>query len=182
MMTRHHKDPLRAEDRILWNRVARTAAPLPGRTLEPDPVPVPPPADTPSRAAPAQMKPPSPQAAVVAPAAPPKPGFDPPTRSKLAKGRLPIEASVDLHGLTQPEAHALLLRFLHQAREAGLRHVLVVTGKGASLGSDGVLRRAVPEWIATGPFRALVSAHAPAARNHGGDGALYLKLRRALRP
>src|SRR3546814_8629549 len=63
-----------------------------------------------------------------------------PVKRKLAKGRLPIEARIDLHGLYQSEAHDLLLDFLFRAHDRGMRHVLVITGKGSSMGSDGVLR------------------------------------------
>jgi len=57
--------------------------------------------------------------------------------------------------------------------------VLVITGKGSSSGGDGVLRRAVPAWLSTPAFRMLVSSHDHAARNHGGSGALYVRLRRS---
>ena len=110
-----------------------------------------------------------------------KPGphpFDQPTRDKLSKGRLPIDGRVDLHGMTQGEAHGLLLSFLHRAHAGGLRYVLVITGKGSSFGSDGVLHRAVPAWLSTPPFRPLVGSHDDAARHHGGAGALYIRLRR----
>ena len=80
--------------------------------------------------------------------------------------------------MTQGEAHNLLLSFLHRAYAEGLRYVLVITGKGSSFGSDGVLRRAVPDWLATPSFRMLVSSHDSAARHHGGSGALYIRLRR----
>ena len=75
------------------------------------------------------------------------------------KGRLPIEGRVDLHGMTQSEAYALLLSFLQRAHASGVRYVLVITGKGSSSGGDGVLRRQVPAWLSTPPFRALVSSH-----------------------
>jgi DNA-nicking Smr family endonuclease len=103
--------------------------------------------------------------------------LDRPTRDKLAKGRLPIEARVDLHGMTQSEAHALLLGFLHRAYALGVRHVLIITGKGSSLGSDGVLRKAVPAF-STPSFKPLVGSYEAAARHHGGGGALYVRLRR----
>ena len=73
--------------------------------------------------------------------------------------------------MTQGEAHGLLLSFLQRAHAGGLRYVLVITGKGASFGSEGVLKRAVPAWLSTPPFRALVSSHDSAARQHGGAGA-----------
>lgn len=173
--------PLSMEDRILWNRVARSTKPLPGKAVEEPPAVVEKFADlldapvkTPRRAAAEpQSEPARPKSSQAR-----QHGIDSPTRDKLAKGRIPIEGKVDLHGLTQSEAHALLLSFLHRAYADGRRHVLVVTGKGSSLGSDGVLKRAVPAWFATPPFRALVGGHEHAARNHGGAGAIYVRLRR----
>jgi DNA-nicking Smr family endonuclease len=168
---------LSSEDRILWVRITRTAVPLKGRdrilseTEEPATIdqllsePEPPPV-APRRTA------------AAGPAHPAPRSLDLPTRKKLAKGRLPIEGTVDLHGLTQSEAHALLLSFLHRAYADGRRHVLVITGKGESFRSDGVLRRAVPAWFATPPFRALVSGQEAAGRRHGGAGAIYVRLRR----
>lgn len=161
------------DDRILWNLVARSARPLKGRTaveipdiIEPKPVP----AATPANG-------------VAAPATKPKPqhvshALDDQTLHKLKKGRLPIEGRVDLHGMTQDEAYSLLLTFLNRAHAGGIRYVLIITGKGSSSGGDGVLRRAVPGWLSTPAFRHLVSSHDHAARNHGGSGALYVRLRR----
>ena len=80
--------------------------------------------------------------------------------------------------MIQSEAHGFLLGFLIKAHERGLRHVLVITGKGTSLGSDGALKRAVPLWFALPEFRPLISSYEPAARNHGGEGALYVRLAR----
>mgnify|MGYP002621361425 FL=1 len=177
---------LTREDRILWGRVARSVTPMPGKAAdhdEPEPEAFAAMLETPPAAAKPQGTQPSmpsysPPYSPAGQAARSAHGLDRPTRAKLAKGRIAIEGKVDLHDLTQSEAHALLLSFLHRAHAAGRRHVLVVTGKGASLGSDGVLRRAVPGWLATPPFRALVSAHEPAASRHGGSGALYVRLRR----
>ena len=89
-----------------------------------------------------------------------------------------LSGRIDLHGLTQGEAHGLLHSFLYRAHANGLRHVLVITGKGSSLGSDGILRQAVPHWFATPSFRPLVSAYEFAHQSHGGDGAIYVRLRR----
>lgn len=159
------------EDRILWSKVAATATPLAGKAVpllsEPEASPAP---------APASGMTPAPRA--VTPDTGRQHTFDQPTRRKLAKGRLPVEAKIDLHGLTQGEAHGFLLSFLHSAHGRGLRYVLVVTGKGASFGSEGALKRAVPAWLATPSFRVLVAGFDEAARNHGGGGALYVRLRR----
>lgn len=172
---------LSMEDRILWGKVARSTTPLPGKSAEGEA----PAAEDFARllegsttVEPVRTEMQAPEPNRTASHAR-QHRFDAPVREKLAKGRLPIEGKVDLHGLTQSEAHALLLSFLHRAYADGRRHVLVVTGKGSSRGSDGVLRRAVPAWFATAPFRALVSAHEDAARRHGGSGALYVRLRRS---
>lgn len=174
--------PLSEEDRILWSIVARTAVPLkpPARRREAPSLPVskpltaadtPPPSPSPSK--------PALQAASPPPAKrPPSLALDAPTHGKIARGRLPIEGRVDLHGLFQDQAHGLLLSFLRRAHAGGARHVLVITGKGASSGGEGVLRRAVPAWLATPPFRELVSGFDYAARSHGGTGALYVRLKR----
>ena len=166
-------DHLSEADRILWNLVARSARPLKGKSsveipdiIEPKPEPA---------AAPVN--------GVAAPAAKPKTqhvahALDDQTLNKLKKGRLPIEGRVDLHGMRQDEAYSLLLTFLNRAHAGGIRYVLIITGKGSSSGGDGILRRAVPAWLSTPAFRHLVSSHDHAARNHGGSGALYVRLRR----
>ncbi|SIQ84269.1 DNA-nicking endonuclease, Smr domain [Rhizobium sp. RU20A] len=178
-----------ADDRVLWGKVARTVNPLPGRKAEldayltelmpPDPKPEPAPqtaksaaatkSDLASGVALTAKKPDSPR--IHHP-------LERPVKRKLQKGRLQLEARIDLHGLIQSEAHGLLLHFLMQAHQRGLRHVLVITGKGASFGSDGALKRAVPLWFSLPEFRQLISSYEPAARNHGGDGALYVRLAR----
>lgn len=170
---------LNDEDRVLWNLVARSTSPLKGTTpVAPKPIET----FTMEEALEEDAR------AVAREAVSPKPGrpsqplqtaLDKPTRAKLSAGKLPIEGRVDLHGLTQAEAHAMLLSFLTRAHAGGVRYVLVITGKGNSSGGEGVLRRAVPGWLATPAFRALVSSHDHAARNHGGAGALYLRIRRA---
>jgi len=96
----------------------------------------------------------------------------------LSRGHLQLEARIDLHGLIQGEAHGILLDFLMRAHDRGLRHVLVITGKGSSLGSDGALKRAVPLWFSKPEYRYLISSYEQAAQHHGGEGALYVRLSR----
>jgi len=168
------------EDRIIWTKVARTAQPLKGKAPLPDDEPQP---DASATLEMLLAEGPAlrPEAAPRRPERRVRPGphpFDQQTRDKLAKGRLQIDARVDLHGMTQGEAHGLLLSFLHRAYASGLRYVLVITGKGASFGGEGVLKRAVPAWLSTPPFRPLVGSHDVAARQHGGAGAIYIRLRR----
>lgn len=173
---------LSSEDRVLWSKVARSTRPLPGRMDQiaswdepkpeaPAPTPVPSPVQAVSSGKAIRL---SPTAEVPRRHHP----LEKPVKRKLARGHLPIEARIDLHGLAQGEAHGLLLRFLLTAHERGLRHVLVITGKGTSMGSEGALKRAVPLWFALPEFRPLISSHEPAARNHGGEGALYVRLSR----
>ncbi|MCX4199043.1 Smr/MutS family protein, partial [Methylobacterium organophilum] len=101
----------------------------------------------------------------------------------LRRGRLAIEARIDLHGMVQAEAHAALTGFLLRARAAGHSYVLVVTGKGGPGYADafserGVLRRSVPHWLRGPDLRGIVLGFEEAARHHGGGGALYVRLRR----
>lgn len=183
------------EDRRLWSAVAdsvqrRRAAkafrqpPLPGsrgdapkRTPSaPPPIPAPPP--KPRRAPPrsAPGRPPS-----ASPGTPPGPnGLDTKDLRRIARGRTPIDGRLDLHGLTREDARARLLDYLAMSRAAGRRTVLVITGKGSAGPSrgGGVLRREVPLWLATAPFAAMVAAVDQARREHGGEGALYVRLRR----
>ena len=177
---------LSEEDRRLWAGVARQAVPLKGRALPELPEP---PAAVAQPAGPkpgdAAAKPSVGLAAALArqrPSPPPLPSQHPierPTRRKIAKGRIGIDARIDLHEMTQATAHSVLAGFLSQAQAMGMRHVLVITGRGGIAGgSRGILRRVVPQWFASPQFRSLVSGFESAERHHGGDGALYVRVRR----
>ncbi|MHC1547372.1 Smr/MutS family protein [Phyllobacterium sp. K27] len=167
------------EDRILWETVAKTARPLKGKDR---PIFLADEVDEVGQQQPSAPERPKQQAPVFPVKPAPKPHLlhpiDKPTHKKIAKGRVIIEGRIDLHGLTQSEAYGLLLGFLQRAHLRKLRHVLVITGKGSSFGSDGVLRQAVPLWFTTPAFRILVNGYEDAARNHGGTGAIYVRLRR----
>ena len=107
------------------------------------------------------------------------PGLDKRTKTRLRRGQVSIEARIDLHGLTQPEAHTQLLSFLESAFERGIRSVLVITGKGLRAnGKIGVLRSTVPRWLNELPARDWIKAFDYAANRDGGEGALYVLLRR----
>ncbi|MGH6771346.1 MAG: Smr/MutS family protein, partial [Xanthobacteraceae bacterium] len=101
-------------------------------------------------------------------------------RQRLARGLDAIDARIDLHGRSQSEAHAALLRFLRRAQAEGAKTALVITGKGGGAhdGGRGVLRRQVPLWLALPEFRAFVLGFDQAAIVHGGEGALYVRVRR----
>lgn len=179
---RRRRALISAEDRALWNNVARSVRPLPGRTLlfEQD-------RDT-SPDMPSASAEPVPQTLAVAPAPTiPRPPAAPPLaplerrlKRHLARGRRDADRVLDLHGLTQERAHHALNAFIMGARADGLGLVLVVTGKGETKngGERGVLRRLVPLWLAEPRLRPLILGFEPAARGHGGDGALYVRLRK----
>ncbi len=166
------------EERVLWTAVTQSIAPLKrgrGRVASDDAAaPAPPPSRKAVTAAP--------RAAAVAKSVPPAPPLTPLDRrlkKRVAKGRDAIDGRLDLHGLTQAEAHAVLTRFLNAAAAREARLVLVITGKGRSdRAGSGVLRRQVPLWLALPELRALVIGFEPAHVAHGGDGALYVRLRR----
>ena len=105
-------------------------------------------------------------------------GVDKRTVQRLKRGQLDMEARLDLHGLTQAEAHARLDRFLDVAQDRGLRSVLVITGKGLAGQGGGVLRQIVPRWLNMPPSRGRVLTMSQAQPKDGGAGALYLLLKR----
>ncbi len=98
------------------------------------------------------------------------------TAERLAKGRMAIEGRLDLHGLTEAEAHGALNRFLVMSRSLGRRCVLVITGKGVA--GKGVLRTALPRWLNTPDMRPLVLSVTEAQPKDGGSGAFYVLLKR----
>ncbi|WP_022723969.1 Smr/MutS family protein [Rhodopseudomonas sp. B29] len=182
--------PLGEDERALWESVAKQVKPLRGRPrvklvaaeAVPDPgVPSPTP-QPPIRATKSVVKP-----AAKSVAKPATPLGPPPLatlgrreRSHLSRGRKQIDARIDLHGMTQARAHHALLHFLQRASHDGLSFVLVITGKGASGDSErGVLRRQVPHWLGLPEFRAYVVGFDQAHLGHGGEGALYVRVRRA---
>lgn len=168
------------DEKRLFAHVMRDAVPAKrrGKLFHPakpaaPPEPVPPP--------PAPPIPPPPAAkrgrvGSAQPAPKPNPGLDRGTEKRLKAGEIPIERRIDLHGMTQADAHAALDRFVRQAARDGLRLLLVITGKGSA--SEGVLRRAVPRWLTAGEHATTVLRTAPAQTRHGGEGALYVLLRR----
>jgi len=182
------------EERALLEHAMRAVRPLKkgkGKTAAPPK----PPAKTPAKPAP-KPTPKKAHPALAKPAKPPvhKPSLraiDRRTDQKLKRGRVEIDATLDLHGMTQGRAHARLISFLTRASAEGLRTVLVVTGKGAPRADAqgaivqtgrGVLRAAVPRWLEEAPLRDLVWGLRAAGPRQGGQGALYVLLKRPRPP
>jgi len=105
--------------------------------------------------------------------------IEPRRKHRIARERDPIGARIDLHGMDQDRAKAALEGFLRRSHDDGCRAVLVITGKGVR--GDGVLRRRTPEWLAAPALRDVVAGISEAHRRHGGEGALYVALKRKAR-
>ena len=200
MSKRRDKRPkgLSDEDKALWDTVARSITPLDApqrRKAVQSPAEPPPPAARPGSA----KRAPRSRVAQTPPMAhPPKPPSQPPESQqdghfdqklmrKLSRRRTTPDSVLDLHGLRQTDAHRRLLAFLRAAQARGDRLVAVITGKGrgpagSAAGWDedrrGVLRQAVPQWLRLPEFRPYVVGHRVSPRLQGGEGAIYVQVRR----
>ncbi|MFV3129547.1 Smr/MutS family protein [Niveispirillum sp. KHB5.9] len=193
-----------ADELALWHNVVRDAAPLVSKNRKTPPpkkvpaaapvAPAPAPAPRAMEAAPA-IKVPAERLAELLRAVPvaekarvnvqlaPSPlgrvaGVDKRTDEKVRKGRMGIDARVDLHGMTQSEAHDALIGFIRRSHAAGRRMVLVITGKGQMPRGEGVLRLSVPRWLREAEVGRLVLSVHQAQPQHGGGGAYYVLLKR----
>jgi DNA-nicking Smr family endonuclease len=178
------KRALSEEERALWESVARQVKPLRKKPRAAKLAAGAPAAEPAVAARPAASPRPIAAVHVAKPsksATPPLAPLGRRERAKLSKGRNEIDARLDLHGMTQVRAHRALLGFLQRAHHDGLTFVLIITGKG-KVGSEqerGVLRRQVPQWLSLPEFRSLVVGFEEAHIGHGGEGALYVRIRRA---
>ncbi len=177
------------EEATLWQGVTRSISPLrriAKRKSAPETVEAEKP---PAKARSASTHKSAGKPAPVAPLLPPKSPAPSPLaplgrklKQRIARGTHAIDGRLDLHGYTQAEAHDALLHFLHGRQARGAKVVLVITGKGARGGDPfaerGVLKRMVPLWLGLPDFRALVIGFETASIGHGGEGALYITLRR----
>jgi DNA-nicking Smr family endonuclease len=180
-LSRQRLRRLSDEEIALWTEVARSVKrrrgavlPTPSKPAAPEPTPGPP------------MRAEAPVSRPAKPSAPPLAPIDRRLKRKLKRGRGEIDGAIDLHGLTQAEAHQALRGFLRRSQAQGARLVIVVTGKGGPLDEPGswpqergVLRRVTPHWLREPDLRAIVLGFEEAGRAHGGSGALYVRLRRA---
>lgn len=173
-------DPLRRKGLLKF-----ASAPLPLPTEEPPPVAVS--TKAPPKRLPAKKPFLPPYQAPPPAAARPDKAVDPAIRRKVGRGRIEIDGRIDLHGMSQNEARAALHHFIHARFGRGDRTVLVITGKGIRTDNDyiaamterGVLRTMLPIWLNEPSLAPMVSGWSVAARGHGGEGAWYVRLRRA---
>ncbi len=178
------KRALSGEERELWENFAKGAKPLRKKPKPDSPPDDPIEADAPPPLLPKAPKPLPPAKPLITrvPSPPPLASLSRREKSHLARGKKDIDARLDLHGMTQARAHRRLLNFLHDASDSGFTFVLVITGKGRSAepGAErGLLRRMVPEWLGLPEFRSVVVGFETAHIGHGGEGALYVRVRRA---
>lgn len=175
------RDDLSPEDRRIWARVAGSVTPskpkkpprvIPG-AADPPAAPLPK-VPVKARPAPASYSPPI-RTLTRARGLPEE--LEPRRQRRLSRERDPIEARIDLHGYGRFQAQDALTAFLMGAQARGYRSVLVITGQGRR-GGSGVIRASVHEWLQAPALRGVVSGFAAAARHHGGDGALYVTIRR----
>ena len=176
---------LSEDERALWESVMKQAKPLRKKHRPAKPDAGAPDTKAQLAAKPAVPSPSSPRASpqkIAKPAAPPLAPLGRRERAQLSRGRKEIEARLDLHGMTQARAHRALSTFLQRAHLDGLTFVLVITGKGNTGYGEadrGVLRRQVPQWLSQPEFRTLVVGFEAAHIGHGGEGALYVRVRRS---
>lgn len=189
MTGRSRRRVLTPDEVRIWHAVASSTTPLPGQSLpeieeEPEAdfpealsAPRPPPA------APAPAKPPPPPRPLPGLAHGVTPGLDKRSAERMKKGEMEIEARLDLHGMTQDAAHGALVSFIARAYDNGRRCVLVITGKGNREGKMyrdgmGVLRANVPRWLNQSPCRERILSFSYARPRDGGEGALYVLIKR----
>ena len=192
-MARKRKEPVPpdGDDSALWRQIAGTVKPL-KRRVENRPVSSPPedatetdhakPRKSPGGKSPAS-RPAVPTQSAQPLAAGAAAGLDKRTAQRLRRGQLRIDGRIDLHGMTQAEAHGNLTRFIMGSAARGRRWVLVITGKGLRGGAGtGVLRAELPRWLNEPALRPLILSFTPAQPKDGGGGAFYVYLRKAREP
>ena len=172
------------DERVLWTTVTKAITPIRQTVKFESDTPQATPA--PERTKPSTVKPTTTPPRAAAAPLPPMVPLGRRQKARVARGKDAIDGRLDLHGLTQAEAHAALARFLRAASGKGAKLVLVITGKGGSMGGSmgreggerGVLHRQVPLWLKLPELRDYVIGFEPAHVAHGGEGALYVRVRR----
>jgi DNA-nicking Smr family endonuclease len=190
------RDPRRLpHDFHLWTAVSSTVEPLRRKgllKLGHGTLPIPEPEPAPAIKAPPKMGKPkqpflAPYQAPTQPVQVVEKYVDPAIHKKVRRGRIEIDGTIDLHGMTQVEARETLRRYIGARAARGDRTLLIITGKGKPSENDyisamterGILRTMLPIWLSEPGLSHLISGWSLAARGHGGEGAWYVRLRRA---
>ncbi|MBI1237046.1 MAG: DNA mismatch repair protein MutS [Alphaproteobacteria bacterium] len=179
-----HKDPdrpLTPDEKLLWDQLAGEAKPLKKRARVPEKKTKP----APKPKTPGESLPPPTAAMYRLPelSAGHYDGIDKRTQERFRKGEMPIDGRLDLHGDRTEEARARVIAFIQHHALAESRFLLIITGKG-TFGGDagdaprGVLKAALPGWLAEDAVRPYILAFDTAKTRHGGSGAFYVLLRR----
>ena len=103
-------------------------------------------------------------------------GLDAKQAKRFVQAKIPLDATLDLHGMHQPQAHSAVLHLLREAHTNGLRHVRIITGKG--LRGGGVLKQELLRWLNDPQIRHYILALSYAKPERGGEGAMHVLLRR----
>jgi DNA-nicking Smr family endonuclease len=168
---------LNPQDLKLWRHVTRNVAAYESREAfapdedEPPPLQAKRPAELPIAQTPTKKNAPQPPISIGR-----TDDMDRKQARRLKRGELPIDARLDLHGLTLERAHAALTGFIRGSHGSGARLVVVVTGKGPE--GRGRIRSEAPHWLNAPDLRPLILAVTQAPHHQGGGGALYVLLKR----
>jgi DNA-nicking Smr family endonuclease len=170
---------LSAEEWALWAHVAESVRPMPGRKaiIAPRPPKAEPAVSPKEQGAAFAAQQPQATGSRLLPLAP----IERRLRQRVTRGQAPVDGVIDLHGMRQDEAHRALLGFIQRKHHEGAAMVIVITGKGSTAGEDrekGVLKRMVPHWLSDPALRRCVIGFEDASQRHGGQGALYVRIRR----
>ena len=93
------------------------------------------------------------------------------TAKKFKTSKMKIDASIDLHGLTEKEAFGIVCNFINDAYAKNFRVVMIITGNGECL------KNILPEWL-NAYFRSIILCFVHPPQNKGGQGALQILLKR----
>jgi DNA-nicking Smr family endonuclease len=174
---------LSAEEQALWTALARTVRPIRPATRPAPPVPADPPAPIASPAKTGLTLPP-PRTHAAPPARVPAAVLDSGWERRIRGGTISPDMSIDLHGSTLAAAHGRLNQAIAAALARDARVLLVVTGKprkSVRAGGEpgrGAIRAEIGHWLDTSPHADRIASVRIAHPRHGGDGALYVILRR----
>jgi DNA-nicking Smr family endonuclease len=175
------------DEKALWGRVIETVKPLHPVVVVKVTAPVAKPAVAPVKAGAASSSAPPYSGPRLrgGDVKPPKPEntLDSHWDRRFHKGAVIPDISIDLHGQGLASAHARLDRALDQAIHQKLRVILLVTGKArahdrTSGQGRGAIAAVVRDWLAASRHSLHIAAVRTAHPRHGGDGALYIVLRR----